>query len=185
MTADQGVKFQPRLHGLLAEFESAEKLVEAARQTRDAGYVCLDALAPFPVHKLDEALRLPKNRVPLLFLLGGIFGGLLGFFMQVYADTYSYRIDVGGRPLYSWPAFIPITFELTILGAGLTGAFGMLILNGFPHPYHPLFNVPQFDLASQSRFFLCIEAADAKFDLQQTREFMRALHPLDVFEVPA
>jgi hypothetical protein len=104
--------------------------------------------------------------------------------MQVYADTYSYRINVGGRPLYSWPAFIPITFELTILGAGVIGALGMLALNGFPHPYHPLFNVPQFDLASQSRFFICIEAKDSRFDLEGTRAFLRSLQALDVYEVP-
>jgi hypothetical protein len=172
------------LYGLLAEFDSAEKLVRAARQSRDAGYVRLDALAPFAVPGLDEALRLPRNRVPLIFLLGGIFGGLDGFLMQVYAAIYSYPINVGGRPLYSWPAFIPITFELTILGAGLAGAFGMLALNGFPHPYHPLFNSPQFDLASQTRFFLCIESNDSKFDLEKTREFMRSLQALDVYEVP-
>jgi hypothetical protein len=173
------------IYGLLAEFDSAEKLVEASRKTRDAGYVRMDALAPFPVPELDAALRLPKNRVPLIFLVGGICGGLGGFFMQVYADTYSYPINVGGRPLYSWPAFIPITFELTILIAGLSGAFGMLALNGFPHPHHPLFNVPQFDLASQSRFFLCVESKDSMFDLSGTREFLRTLQPLDVYEVPA
>jgi hypothetical protein len=172
------------IYGLLAEFDSAEKVVEAARLTREAGYERVDALAPFAVPGLDEALRLPKNRVPLIFLLGGIFGGLTGFFMQVYADTYSYRINVGGRPLYSWPAFIPITFELTILGAGVIGALGMLALNGFPHPYHPLFNVPQFDLASQSRFFICIEAKDSRFDLEGTRAFLRSLQALDVYEVP-
>jgi hypothetical protein len=173
------------MYGLLAEFDSAEKLVEAARQTRDAGYIRLDALAPFAIHGLNEALRLPRNRVPLIFLLGGILGGLGGFLMQVYAAVFSYPINVGGRPLYSWPAFIPITFEMTILGAGLAGAFGMLALNGFPHPYHPLFNVPEFDLASQDRFFLCVESNDSKFDLNSTREFLRSLNALDVYEVPA
>jgi hypothetical protein len=173
------------MYGLMAEFDSVEKLVAAARQAREAGYARLDALAPFAVEGLDDALRLPRNRVPLIFLLGGIFGGLTGFFMQVYSCCYSYPINVGGRPLYSWPAFIPITFELTILGAGLAGAFGMLALNGFPHPYHPVFNVPQFDLASQSRFFLCIESSDPKFDLEQTRAFLRSLQSLDVYEVPA
>jgi len=175
----------PQMYGLLAEFDSAEKLVEAARQTRDAGYTRLDALAPFAVPGLDKALRLPRNRVPLIFLIGGICGGLGGFLMQVYAAVFSYPINVGGRPLYSWPGFIPITFELTILGAGLAGAFGMLALNGFPHPYHPLFNVPQFDLASQNRFFLSVESKDSKFDLNTTRAFLRSLNALDVYEVPA
>jgi hypothetical protein len=172
------------LHGLLAEFISAEQLINASRRTRDAGYARVDAMTPFAVPGLDEALRLPRNRVPLIFLLGGVIGGLTGFFMQVYADVYSYPIDVGGRPLYSWPAFIPITFELTILGAGLAGAFGMLALNGFPHPYHPLFNVPEFDLASQDRFFLCIESADPKFEIEATGEFLRSLGAQNVYEVP-
>jgi hypothetical protein len=171
-------------YGLLAEFDSAEKLVEAAREARAAGYVHLDALAPFAVPGLSEALRLPRNRVPLIFLLGGIIGGLTGFFMQVYAAVYSYPIDVGGRPLYSWPAFIPITFELTILGSGLAGAFGMLALNGLPHPHHPLFNVPEFDLASSDRFFLCIESGDSKFEPGQTKEFLRNLKAMEVYEVP-
>ncbi|HEY1921856.1 MAG TPA: DUF3341 domain-containing protein [Tepidisphaeraceae bacterium] len=172
------------IYGLLAEFDSAERLIEAARTTREAGYLRFDALTPFAVPGLDEAMSLPRTRVPLIFLLGGIFGGLTGFFMQVYAAVFSYPINVGGRPLYSWPAFIPITFELTILGAGLAGAFGMLALNGLPTPYHPLFNSSRFDLASQSRFFICIESADSKFDLARTREFMRTLKPLDVSEVP-
>ncbi len=175
---------QRTVYGLLAEFDSAEQLVQAARKTREAGYSKFDALAPFAVPGLDEAMHLPGTRVPLFFLLGGIFGGLTGFFMQVYAAVFSYPINVGGRPLYSWPAFIPITFELTILGAGLAGAFGMLALNGLPTPYHPLFNSAKFDLASQSRFFICVESADSKFDLTLTREFMRSLGPLDVSEVP-
>jgi hypothetical protein len=172
------------LYGLLAEFESAEQLVDAARKTRQAGYRHFDALAPFGVEGLDEAMELPPTRVPLIFLLGGIFGGLTGFFMQVYAAVHSYPINVGGRPLYSWPTFIPITFELTILGAGLAGALGMLALNGLPMPYHPLFNSPRFDLASQNRFFLCVEASDSHFEVNQTRDFMRSLGPVDITEVP-
>jgi hypothetical protein len=171
------------LYGLLAEFASADRLVEAARHARADGYLCVDALAPFAVPGLTEALHLPRTRVPLIFLLGGIFGGLTGFFMQVYAAVYSYPINVGGRPLYSWPTFIPITFELTILGAGLAGAFGMLALNGLPQPYHPLFNSPRFDLASQNRFFLCIEAKDSRFNLERTREFLLSLNPITVSEV--
>jgi hypothetical protein len=171
------------MYGLLAEFDSPDRLVEAARKTREAGYARIDGLAPFAVPGLSEALRLPRNRVPLIFLIGGICGGLGGFFMQVYAATYSYRINVGGRPLYSWPAFIPITFEMTILFAGLAGAFGMLALNRLPMPYHPVFNAHRFDLASQDRFFLLIETSDPMFELQKTWEFLLALKPLDISEV--
>jgi hypothetical protein len=172
------------LYGLIAEFDSAEHIVEAARKTREAGYIRIDALSPFALPELDEALHLPKTRVPLIFLIGGIFGGLFGFFLQVYSCVYSYPINVGGRPLYSWPAFIPITFELTILSAGLCGAFGMLILNGLPQHYHPLFNSAQFDLASQNKFFLLIESSDSKFQPDQTREFLASLGPVSVSEVP-
>jgi hypothetical protein len=171
-------------YGLLAEFDSADRLIEAARKTRDAGYLRIDALSPFPLPELDEALHLPRTRVPMIFLIGGICGGLFGFFMQVYSCVFSYPINVGGRPHYSWPAFIPITFELTILAAGLCGAFGMLILNGLPQHYHPLFNVPQFDLASQNRFFLLIESGDSKFQPNGTGEFLRSLGPISVSEVP-
>lgn len=134
--------------------------------------------------EFDKALRLPKTRVPLIFLIGGICGGLFGFLMQVYSCVYSYPINVGGRPHYSWPAFIPITFELTILSAGLCGAFAMLIANGLPKHYHPLFNAPQFDLASQNKFFLLIESGDSKFQPEQTREFLSSLEPISVSEVP-
>jgi len=172
------------LHGLLAEFASADHLIEAARKTREAGYRRIDAMSPFPLPELDEAMKIPRTRVPLLFLIGGIFGALFGFGMQVYSCVYSYPINVGGRPHYSWPAFIPITFELTILCAGLTGAFGMLILNGLPQHYHPVFNVEQFDLASQTKFFLLIESTDEKFDLAQTTAFLKTLTPSSITEVP-
>jgi hypothetical protein len=171
------------LFGLAAEFETHEQLVRAAEQSHAAGFRRMDAYAPFPVDGLAEALG-KKNRIPLLVLLGGIVGGTSAYFMQWFASVVSYPINVGGRPLHSWPAFVPITFELTVLGAALTAFFGSLILNGLPRPYHPMFNLPEFERASQDRFFLCIEATDAQFDLVDTREFLIGLAPLTINEVP-
>jgi hypothetical protein len=175
----------PKIFSLLAEFETPEQLLDAARRARDAGYANIDAYAPYPVEGLSEALGLRKNRIPMIFLIGGICGALTGFVMQVYANsTWGYPWNIGGRPHYSWPAFIPITFELTVLFAGLSGAFGMLALNGLPQPYHPVFNCDAFALASQTRLFLSIESSDAKFDIAQTRAFMESLNPLSIHEVP-
>jgi hypothetical protein len=179
------MKKAPTIFCLLAEFDTAESLIEATRKTRDAGYVRTDAFAPFPVHGLDEALGLKRSGVALITLIGGILGALTGFLMQVYSCTYSYRENVGGRPLYSWPAFIPITFELTVLGAGLSAAIGMLALNRLPQPYHPVFNSSRFELASRNKFFLCIEASDPKFELTQARQFLQGLSPMGVEEVLA
>ncbi len=170
------------VYGLAAEFETPEALMRAAEEAHVRGFREMDAYAPFPIEGLAEALG-KKNHIPLLVLLGGILGGTSAYFMQWFANVVSYPINIGGRPLHSWPAFIPITFELTVLGASLTAFFGSLALNGLPRPYHPMFNLPQFERASQDRFFLCIEASDPQFDLIQTREFLHTLAPIQISEV--
>jgi hypothetical protein len=172
-----------RLYGLMAEFETPEALLEATRAAYAAGYRRMDAYTPFPVEGLSEALATSRNRLPLIVLGGGITGALAAFGMQYYASVISYPINVGGKPLNSWPAFIPITFELMILFAAFAAVLGMFALNGLPQPYHPVFNVPSFELASRSHFFLAIETADPRFDLDQTRQFLRDQNPLRVSEV--
>jgi hypothetical protein len=171
------------IYGLLAEFKTHEELVRAAEKARSAGYRRMDAFAPFPVDGLAEALG-KKTRLPVLVLLGGIIGGVGAYYMEWYANVVSYPINVGGRPLNSWPSFIPIVFELTVLGAALSAFFFAIALNGLPRPYHPVFNVPEFERASQDRFFLCIEARDRIFNAGQTRKFLQSLNPLTIAEVP-
>jgi hypothetical protein len=175
---------QSKLYGLLAEFESEEALLAAARRARKAGYRRLDAFSPYPVEGLDEAVGARWNLVPVFVLAGGIGGALAGYGLQYYATVMAYPINVGGRPLHSWPAFIPITFELAILGAAVAGLLAMLALNGLPMPYHPVFNVAEFARASQDRFFLLIEASDRKFKAAATRQFLAGLNPTQVNDVP-
>jgi hypothetical protein len=170
------------LYGLAAEFETDAELMHAAEEAHAHGYRKMDAYTPFPMAGLAEALG-KKNHIPLLVLLSGILGGCSAYFMEWFANVVSYPINIGGRPLHSWPAFIPITFELTVLGASLTAFFFSLGLSGLPHPYHPMFNLPEFERASQDRFFLCIEADDTLFDAEATREFLESLEPLNVAEV--
>jgi hypothetical protein len=174
---------KPKIYGLLAEFEHPDDLIAAIHRAREEGYRRMDAYSPFPLEELSDALDFHKTHMPLVVLIGGITGCLSGFFLQYYGMVLGYPYNVGGRPFNSWPMFIPITFELTILIAALSAVFGMLALNGLPMPYHPLFNVRQFARVSQDRFFLCIESTDPKFDFEQTRDFLTGLGPREVIEV--
>jgi hypothetical protein len=171
------------LYGLMAEFENTDDLLNAARQARAAGYRDLDAFTPFPVEGLAEAIGFHETGVPLICLIGGLTGCFGGFFLQWWPNVIGYPLNIGGKPLNSWPAFIPITFELTILCAGLATVFGMLALNGLPTPYHPVFNVPRFEMATRNRFFLCVKVDDPKFDVQKTREFLEGLKAREVMEI--
>ena len=172
-----------QLYGLVAEFETADELLAAAHQMRRAGYTAVDAFSPHPVEGLDEALAIPRSRVPLIFLIGAIIGGLTGFGLQYYAAAIAYPWHIGGKPLNSWPMFIPITFELTILFAGVGGVIGMLALNGLPMPYHPVFKAPRFERASQDRYFICIESRDPRFDRVGSRMFLQSCGAKEVVEV--
>jgi Alternative complex III, ActD subunit len=174
---------RPPIYGVMAEFTHAEELIEAARRAHEAGYRKMDAYTPFPVEGLSEAMHTRPSRLPFIVLMGGIVGGLTGYLMQYYASVVAYPLNVGGRPLHSWPAFIPVTFELTILIAALSAVLGMLALNGLPRPYHPVFNVDAFIHASRDRFYLVIEARDPKFDREETAEFLESLPAHEVFEV--
>jgi ActD protein len=171
--------------GLVAEFRTADEILLAARQTREAGYRQFDAFAPYAVEGLAAELGLTRSRLPFLALVGGMVGVAAGFYMQYYSSAINYPLNVGGRPLNSWPVFVPIAFELTILVAACGTFLGMLLLNGLPQPHHPLFSVPQFNRASQTGFFLCIEASDPLFDLDRTVRFLTSLNPTgDVLLVP-
>jgi Protein of unknown function (DUF3341) len=164
-------------YGLMAEFKTAEQILEATRRARREGYRRMDAYTPYPVEGLVEELALPRTRVPFVVFMGGLIGAGAGFFMQYWAMAVDYPLNVGGRPYNSWPAFIPVTFEMLILVAALSAILGMFFLNGLPEPYHPVFHVPRFARASQDRFFLCIEATDPRFDLQATEAFLASLRP--------
>jgi hypothetical protein len=171
------------LYGLLAEFDTPETLLEQARRTYHAGYRHISAYSPLPIEGLAEALGLRQTRLPFLVLLGGIAGALAGFALQYYAAVLDYPWNIGGRPLNSWPAFMIVTFELAILGAAGVAGGGMLLLNGLPRLYHPVFNAPRFSLASQERFFLCIKASDPNFDPLDTYRFLLSLQPLAISQV--
>jgi Protein of unknown function (DUF3341) len=173
------------VYGIMAEFASAQALVDAAKRTHEAGYQRIDAYSPFPIEGLAEEMGFHQNSVPLVVLIGGIVGGLTGYLMQYWMSAVDYPLNIGGKPAHSWPAFIVITFEMTILFAGISAVLGMLALNGLPMPYHPAFNVPRFALASKDRFFLIVFSSDPKYDPAGTRNFMEGLAPRSISEVPS
>jgi hypothetical protein len=172
-----------RLYGLMAEFDTPAALIAATEKTRKAGYRKLDAYAPYPIEELVHALGHHHSKLPLLVLVGGVLGCLAGLGLQVWVNAVAYPLNIGGKPILSWPAFVPVTFEVTILFASLTAVLGMLALNGLPTPYHPVFNVPRFSAASRDRYFLCIEAADPRFHAEGTRQFLEGLAPTEVSDV--
>jgi len=176
---------EPAMYGLLAEFPSADALCAAARHARDNGYTRVEAYSPFAIEGLDDIVGADKGWIAPLTLLGGILGGAGTYFLQWYAAVVDYPINIGGRPLHSWPAFIPATFEITILGAAVAAVLAMLVLNGLPRLYHPLFEVEEFELASRNRFFLCLPARDPVFAPGPARDLLEELHPLLLREVPA
>ena len=174
---------RPATYGLMAEFEDPGEVVAAAKRVHEAGYRRIDAYSPYPIEPLSEAIGVHSTKMPLIVLIGGIVGMLAGYLMQYYLLVVDYPLNVGGKPLHSWPQFIPITFETTVLGAALSAVFGMLALNGLPEPYHPVFNAPNFALASRDRFFLLVEAADPKFDPEETRGLLQSLGAREVTDV--
>ena len=175
----------PRLYGMTAEFDTPEDLVTAVKAAKAAGYRIMDAYTPFPVAGLydEDALDLNDWRIPWAVFLAGLSGAAGGMGLQWYTSVCDYPWNVGGKPAFSWPQFIPVTFECTILLAALTAAGAMIALNGLPRPHHPIFNAPRFELASQTRFFFCIESRDPKFDREETEDFLLGLNPLQVSEV--
>jgi hypothetical protein len=170
-------------YGLMAEFDSTQALLDAAHKVREAGYTKTDAYSPMPIHGVAEALGMKERKVAPFVLCGGIFGAMAGYSLQYVTSVIAYPMNIGGRPLHSWVSFIPPTFELTILFASFAAVLSMLVLNGLPRPYHPVFNVERFALASQTGFFLAIEAADPRFDEEQTRAFLTSLNPREVVPV--
>jgi hypothetical protein len=176
-------KSAPPFYGLMAEFDSAQSLLDAAKKVGDAGYTKTDAYSPFPIHGLAEALGFKERLVAPTVLMGGITGALAGYGLCYWTSVIAWPMNIGGRPFHSWVSFIPPTFEVTILFSAFAAVFGMLAMNGLPQPYHPVFNVERFSYASQDAFFLAIEAADPKFDPTATRQFLSSLHAREVVQV--
>ena len=173
----------PRVYGIMAEFGTPDELLHAANAAYSEGYRNMDAYSPLPMHGLADAIGFHKTRVPLVVLVGGLLGAAGGYALCYFMTAIAYVHNVGGRPIHSWPSYIPITFETGVLAASLSAVIGMIAMNGLPRPYHPVFSAPRFGLASHDRFFLCIEATDLKFDMGTTRRFLESLNPYEITEL--
>lgn len=183
MAVSEALTEKQAIYGLMAEFDDPEQLLKAVKRTRAEGYRRIEAYTPFPIEGLVDALGKRDDRVPWIVFFSGLAGACAGYGLQYYISAVDYPLNVGGRPFHSWPAFIPVTFELMVLLAAFGAVLGMLILNGLPRPYHPVFNAPRFELVNQDRFFLCIERRDPKFDPERTKQFLQSLDPKTVTEV--
>ncbi|MFM7323035.1 MAG: DUF3341 domain-containing protein [Armatimonadota bacterium] len=180
-----GSSSAPAVHGIVAEFDDPDALVAAVKRARAAGYRKFDAYSPFPIHGLAEAMEFNDVRIPWMAFFGGLTGCMLGLGFQTFVAVVDYPWNVGGKPLFSWPQFIPITFEATVLCTGLCTFVTQFALNGLPRPYHPMFNAHNFERATQDRFFLCIESRDPQFEASSTTQFLTELGSLQVSEVAA
>jgi len=174
----------PKIFGVMAEFETADQLIDATRKAAAEGYTVMDGYSPYPVGEVADALGFPRSEIGAIMFIGGLCGATFGFLMQYYLNGIDYPLNIAGKPFFSWPQFAPITWELLVLSACLSGVIGLFALCGLPQPYHPVFNVPQFARATRDRFFLCIEAEDPKFDLAIVTAFLAAMNPASVAEVP-
>jgi hypothetical protein len=179
-----GEPIAPTVYGLLAEFATGDDMAAATRKAKAAGYNHMDCYSPYPVGDAADALNFPKSEMGAVMFIGGLTGAFSGFLMQYWCNTYGYALNVGGRPYFSWPSFVPITFEMMVLTAALSGLFGLIAICGLPRYNHPLFNSKTFDRATRDRFFLCIESTDPQYDAVATRTFLNDLNPLSVEEVP-
>lgn len=176
-------RHHPPVYGIMAEFEGPNELVHAARRTYEAGYRRINGYSPYPIEELSEAVGFTHTSLPLIVFIGGVLGGIGGFLMQYWIEVINYPINVGGKPFNSWPAFIPITFECTVLAAAFSAVLGMLILNKLPQPYHPVFNAPNFAMATRDRFFLVVEANDPKYSHAAVVELFKSLNAQEIIEV--
>ncbi len=172
------------LYGVCAEFNAPGDLIRAVEQAREAGFTQMDCFSPFPIHGLSDAMAFHDVKVPYAIFFAGCIGGIVGLSLQYYTAVIDYPMNVGGRPLFSWPSFIPVTYESTILCAGLAAVFGMLAFNGLPKPYHPVFSTPNFGRASQDKFFLCLENHPG-FDANKAEEFLKSMNATQVSRVDA
>lgn len=175
---------KPELFGVMAEFRTPQDLLHGIEKARSSGYTRMDAYTPYPIEKVIDALGFHHTKVPLVTLIGAMAGMSGVFGLAYWVSVIEYPLNIGGRPFFSWPAFVPVTFEGAVLIGGLSAAIGMIVLNGLPSPYHPVFNVPRFKAASRDGYFLCVEATDPRFDADAVRQVLESAHPVEVNDVP-